>query len=784
MNICNYQALEQIGVTTGGTLHLARHVQDGALVLLKFPVRDSAADSLRREYALLQSLDVPEILQPLALIEEGARLALVLAPFAGENLETVLARQPRFALPMALAMVHQLARALAALHAAGIVHHDIRPANLLLARDGVQVKLADLSRATPRESATSARPAVGDWAYVSPEQTGRMNRQVDYRTDFYALGIVLYRLLTGQLPFQADDALEWVHCHLARMPVPPHQLVPDLPHVVSDLVLKLLAKVPEARYQSAGGLLADLEQCLDQWQATGEIAPFALGTRDVSDRLQILPKLYGRERERGALLDAFEAVATAGTPILVTVAGYSGVGKSALVNELQQPIVEKRGYFITGKFDQYQRGIPYATLAQAFDRLVRQLLGESEAAIRQWRHALCEALEPYGQLMVDLIPRLAHILGPQPPAPDLPPKEARGRFQLVLRRFLGVFARQEHPLVLFLDDLQWVDTATLALLEHLMTHPDVRHLLLLGAYRDNEVDAAHPLPQRLEAIRQAGAAVREIVLAPLKSDDVAQIVAESLHCPLEQAQPLAQLVSDKTGGNPFFAVQFLAALAEEKLLRFDSGSGAWQWELSRIRAKRYTDNVVELMVGKLARLPQETQDALARLACLGAAADAATLGLVLEQSEEAVHGALGEAVRSGLAFREKETYTFLHDRVQEAAYSLIPQDLRAGTHLHLGRRLASGLAPEAITGRIFEIVNQLNRGSSLCESQEEREWIAELNLLAGERAKAATAFAPALAYFSAGATLLTEDCWERRRELIFQLELHRAECEYLTGALT
>ena len=474
INMGNYQVIEQIGVTAGGTLHLARHGHDDTPVLLKFPARESAGNSLRYEYTLLQSLDVPEILHPLALQENGTRLALVLEPFAGEGLDAVLARQQRFALPVALTIARQLTRALAALHAVGIVHHDLRPANLLLAHDGVQVKLADLSRAASREGATSISPAaIVDWAYASPEQTGRMNRAVDYRTDFYALGILLYRLLSGQLPFQADDALEWVHCHLARMPVPPHQLVPDIPQLVSDLVLKLLAKVPEERYQSASGLLADLEHCLEQWQATGEIAPFALGSRDMSDRFQIPSKLYGREQEKAALLGVFEAATATGTPMLVTVAGYSGVGKSALVHTLQQPIAERRGYFLAGKFDQYKRDIPYATLAQAFDRLVHQILGESDANIAHWRDAIGEALEPNGQLMVNLIPQLELVIGPQPPVSDLPPQEAQVRFQLLFRRFLGVFARQEHPLVLFLDDLQWGDAGTLALLADLVTHPDV-----------------------------------------------------------------------------------------------------------------------------------------------------------------------------------------------------------------------------------------------------------------------------------------------------------------------
>jgi PAS domain S-box-containing protein len=783
MNMGNYQVLEQIGATTGGTLHLARHFQDGTAVLLKFPARDSAADGLRHEYALLQAIDIPEILHPLALHEDGARWALVLEPFAGESLEAVLARQPRFPLQDTLTMACQLARAFAALHAAGIAHCDLRPANLLLSRDVSQVKLADLSRAASRNGATPLRQAAAsDWAYVSPEQTGRMNRQADYRTDFYSLGILLYRLLTGQLPFQAGDPLEWVHCHLARLPVPPHRLVPDIPQVVSDLVLKLLAKVPEERYQSASGLLADLEQCLAQWREFGKIAPIALGMRDVSDRFQIPAKLYGREQERAALLAAFETVATTGTPMLVTVAGYSGVGKSALVHALQQPIAEKHGYFIAGKFDQYKRDIPYATLAQAFGLLLRQILGESDANIARWRDTIREALGPIAQLMVNLIPQLELVIGPQPPVPDLPPQEAQGRFQVLFRRFLGVFARQEHPLVLFLDDLQWVDAGTLAVLADLATHPDVRYLLLVGAYRDNEVDSSHPLMQRLEAICQGGGIVQSILLSPLALDDVAQLIAESMHCPVAAARSLAQLILDKTGGNPFFTRQFLVTLAEEKLLHFDASHGAWCWNLPRIQAKGYTDNVVDLMLGKLARLPQESQDALTRFACLGNTADAATLGLILERSADTVHALLWEAERAGLVYRQESSYTFLHDRVQEAAYSLIPAVSRAGTHLSIGRLLASGLPSEVIAERIFEVVSQLNRGSGLVESQEERERIAELNLLAGQRAKTATAYTSALAYLAAGAALLTEDCWERRHELIFQLELNRAECEFLTGA--
>jgi PAS domain S-box-containing protein len=783
MNIGDYEAMEQIGAATGGTLHCARRIVDGGTVLLKLPARGGLPDGLRREFGLLQSLDVPGLLRPLALIDDGPRLAMVLEPFAGTGLDGVLAGEARLSVATVLALACRLARVLAGLHGAGIVHHDLRPANLLLARDGGDVRLADVSRATSAGSAASARPAPADWAYVSPEQTGRMQREADYRTDFYSLGILLYRLLCGQLPFQADDPLEWIHCHLARVPVAPHRLCPDIPEPVSDLVCRLLAKVPEERYQSASGLLADLEHCLAQWRASGAIAPFTLGMRDVSERFRMPSRLYGRVQEKAALLHAFETVAATGTPMIVTVAGYSGVGKSALVHGLQQPIAASHGYFLAGKFDQYKRDIPYATLAQAFDSLVRQILGESDASIAQCRDAIRSALGPVARLMVNLVPQLELVIGPQPPVPELPPQEAQGRFQFVFRRFLGVFARREHPLVLFLDDLQWVDAGTLAVLADLAIHPEVRYLLLVGAYRDNEVGRDHPLMRGLDAIGQAGRTVRSIVLAPLALADVTQLVAESMHCPPAAAEPLAQLVLDKTGGNPFFTRQFLIALAEEKLLRFDAGQGAWRWDLPRIHAKGYTDNVVDLMVGKLARLPRETQDALAQFACLGNAADAATLGIVFERPAPAVRALLDDAERVGLVTWQEDTLTFLHDRVQEAAYSLIPATARAGMHLRLGRLLAAGLPAEAFADRIFEVVSQLNRGSDLVESPAERERIAELDLRAGRRAKAATAYASALAYLAAGMALLAADYRERDHDLVFQLELNRAECEFLTGAL-
>ncbi|MFS8070187.1 MAG: ATP-binding protein, partial [Byssovorax sp.] len=554
--------------------------------------------------------------------------------------------------------------------------------------------------------------------------------------------------------------------------------------MIARLVLKLLSKKPEDRYQSARGLQLDLELCLEQHRKSGKIEPFAPGERDATDRIQIPQRLYGREAEIALLLQAFSRVVAAGTPELLLVSGYSGIGKSALVQELYRAIVRERAFFLSGKFDQYKRDIPYATIAQAFRELVLEILAESEPRIAMWRQRLLGALGVNGQLIVDLIPPIELVIGRQPPVPELPPTEAQSRFLIVLRQFVGVFAQKEHPLALFLDDLQWADLASLGLLEELVAHPDMRYLLIVGAYRDNEVTATHPLLLALNEVRKVGARVSSIVLGPIALEQLAAFVSEALHCRLDEAAPLAELVHEKTAGNPFFAIQFLTALHEERLIELDGRAGAFRWDIARIRAKAFTDNVIELMIGKLRRLPRATQSALQQLACLGNSAEIAVLTMVHGVPEEETHADLWEVARAGLVLRLDGRYRFLHDRVQEAAYSLIPEDERATAHLEIGRMRLAHAAPEELDEKIFEIVNQLNRGAALISSREERERVAELNLVAGKRARGSTAYASALKYLTAGEALLEEDSWERRYELTFALALSRAECEYLTGDLT
>jgi len=780
-------------------LYRGRSQDDPSQVLVLLPVaeylRPESLKRLEHAYSLKEELDPAWAARPIGLARHWDRIVLMLEDPGGKPLdqfggfgETRPTGTPAHALDLGfcLRIGINLANAIGHLHRRGIVHKDIKPANVLVNSATGQVWLMGFGIASrlPRERQSPDSPEFleGTLAYMAPEQTGRMNRSIDSRSDLYSLGITLYEMLTGSLPFTASDPMEWVHCHIARKPVPPCERLKNVPLPISAIIMKMLAKTAEERYLTAAGVESDLRRCLADWETRGRIDEFPLGEHDTPDRLLIPEKLYGRRREIETLLASFERVVASGRPELVLVSGYSGIGKSSVVNELHKVLVPPRGLFASGKFDQYKRDIPYATLGQAFQSLIRPFLGKSEAELNDWREALREALGQNGRLMVDLVPELMLIIGEQPPLPDLPPQDAQRRFQLVFQRFIGVFARPKHPLALFLDDLQWLDAATLDLLEDLLTRPDVRHLVLIGAYRDNEVNSAHPLMRKLQAIRNSGAVVREIILAPLTEGDLRQLISDSLRCEAEPTASLAQLVHEKTAGNPFFAIQFISALAEEGLLTFDHSAMEWSWDLDRIHAKGYTDNVVDLMVERLNRLSAKTQKALQLFACIGNSAEYVLLETAYEGLGKDLHDDLWEAVRTGLVFRSEGAYRFLHDRVQEAAYSLIPEVARCRAHLQIGRLLASRTEPAEIEGRAFEIVNQLNRGSHLITSPDERTQVAGMNLVAGRRARVSTAYASAIEYLRAGRALLTEEDWKRNYELIFGIEFQLAECELLTAS--
>src|SRR5271166_6004724 len=644
-----------------------RLAEDGSrspvLVVLPLAAHPSTSslDRLTHKHGLKEELGRAWAMRPLEIVRDAGRTMLVLEDVGDfEPLDRLLAAPMEVESFLSVAI--GIAVVVGKLHESGLVHKDIKPFNILLNRTTGEVKLTGFGIASrlSREHPAPDPPETiaGTLAYMAPEQTGRMNRSIDSRSDLYALGVTFYRMLIGRLPFSATDAMEWIHCHIARRPVAPAERQGSVPAVVSQIVMKLLAKTAEERYQTAAGLEHDLRRCLAEWERHGRIEPFVLGERDVPDRLMIPEKLYGREREVGALLSAFDRVVESGASEMVLVSGYSGIGKSSVVNELHKALVPPRGLFASGKFDQYKRDSPYATLVQAFQSLVRPLLSKSDAELGSWREALLDALGLNGRLMVDLIPELKLIIGDQPPVPELEPQQAQTRFHLVFRRFIGVFASAQHPLALFLDDLQWLDAGTLDLLEDLLIQADVPHLMLIAAYRDNEVDAAHPLMRKLTTIRSSGAKVSEIKLGSLDFEHIRRLTADALRCQLEDATPLAQLVHAKTAGNPFFVLQFVYELAEETLLAFDHRAQRWSWDVDRIHAKGYTENVVDLLLGKLARLPDETQEVLQQMACLGNVADLTTLAIVLGTSEVEVHAALWEEVRHELVERLPGAYKF------------------------------------------------------------------------------------------------------------------------------
>ncbi|MBV8585931.1 MAG: serine/threonine-protein kinase PknK, partial [Verrucomicrobia bacterium] len=786
MDLSRY-VLETLKKDEEAVLYRGHKEDDASHILVVAPaLQRPLPETLKRlehAYSLRDDLDPDWAARPIEFVRYWDRPVLILSDPSGVPVDQLLSRPLEIGVWLRLAI--SLAAAIGRLHQRGLVHKDIKPANILANVDLGRCWLRGfgITSRLPRERQSPEPPELiaGTLAYMAPEQTGRVNRSIDSRSDLYSFGVTLYEMLTGSRPFTASDPMELVHCHIARKPTPPVERLANIPGSISAIVMKLLAKTAEERYQTATGVERDLRRCVAEWETRGRIDQFNLGEHDTPDRLLIPEKLYGRSAEIDALLSSFEHVAASGKPELVLVSGYSGIGKSSLINELHKVLVLPRGLFASGKFDQYKRDIPYSTLAQAIQSLIRPILGRGESELQKWRHDFNEALGPNGRLILDLIPELELIIGEQPPVPDLPSQDAQGRFQLTFRRFLGVFARQEHPLALFLDDLQWLDEASLDLLEDLLTRPDVHYLMLIGAYRDNEVNRFHPLMRKLEALRQAGASIREIVLAPLGLADLGRLIADALQSETERVAPLAKLLHEKTAGNPFFAIQFLSALAQEDLLRFDHAKGSWSWDLVDIQAKGYTDNVVDLMVDRLNRLPAEAQQALQEFACVGNSAAVETLTTIQGASEKTLHSALWDPVRLELISRSDNFYRFAHDRIQEAAYSLIPERLRPEAHLRIGRLLAARTSAEKLDENIFEIVNQFNRGAALITSKSERERLAELNLIAGKRAKAATAFASALKYLATGSALLDDDGWERRHDLIFALELHWAECEFLTG---
>ena len=763
----------------------------------------------RNQYIIARHLQHSGIVRPLALERYGNGYALIMPDEGAMALSDYWQHSPPH-LGNFLAIAIQLAEALHYLNQEQIIHKDIKLANILICPETQQVKLIDFSISTllPKEAQTLQTPNVleGTLAYISPEQTGRMNRGIDYRSDFYSLGATLYQLLTGALPFVSSEPMELVHCHISQQPVPPAEVKNnksniEIPPAVSDIVMKLMAKNAEDRYQSALGLKSDLETCLKQWKERGKIEAFELATRDIAGRFLIPEKLYGREIEVETLLAVFERVADGKTEMML-VAGFSGIGKTAVVNEVHKPIVRQRGYFIKGKFDQFNRNIPFSAFVQAFRDLMEQLLAEPDAKLAEWQTKILAALGENGQVIIDVIPELELLIGKQPAVPDLSGNAAQNRFNLLFQKFIKVFTTPEHPLVIFVDDLQWADSASLKLMELLTSESDTGYLLLLGAYRDNEVSPAHPLMLTLDEIRKSGARLNTIILAPLSEADLNCLVADTLSCTQELARPLTELICQKTKGNPFFATQFLKGLYEDRFIFFNRDKGYWLCDMVVVRQLALTSDVVEFMASRLHKLPSTTQEILKLAACIGNQFDLENLAIVSERSQMEVATSLWKALQEGLILPVSETYKFfqgnnqeekirpeeisvsykfLHDRVQQAAYSLIRESEKQITHLKIGKLLLRELSAMERDEKIFDIVNHLNFGRSLAIVNKEitREELAHLNLQATRKAKLSIAYEAAVEYASIGLKLLTLDSWIQEYELALNLHVEAVEVEYL-----
>ncbi|HRI71558.1 MAG TPA: serine/threonine-protein kinase PknK, partial [Polyangium sp.] len=787
-------------------VYRARQTDSGTPVVLKrtkneYPSAREIA-RLRREFVILREIALENTPRALALEEHKRGLCLVMADIQQPTLREILEKE-KLDLETILFIAIGVANLLAAVHSKRIIHKDLSPRNILVDLAEKKVFLIDFgisARLAHELNAPAAgRSIEGTPYYAAPEQTGRMNRGVDARADLYSLGVILYEMLVGKVPFDGEEVQDVIQGHLVRTATPPHTASSSIPLAVSDIVMKLLAKTPEERYQSDAGLAFDLAECLRRLYEHGAIEVFPLCTKDRAPELRRAQRLYGRERDIATLVEAFERARERG-PELVLVSGYSGIGKSALVRELHKTISKHRGYFISGKFEQLARDVPFAPVFSALRELVREILAESFESVMLWKEKLLAALKGNGALLTDLIPELVFLLGPQPKVAELTPDQAKNRFELTLLDFLHAFADSTCPLVLFLDDLQWLDPASRKLLHLLLTDAFSEHLLIIGAYRDNEVEGGHPLLSLLAEIAEAGFRPTNIRLEPLGHEMVQRLVADTLTSQLDEIRDLGELCYEKTRGNPFFAHQFLVTLNERELLRFDTARGIWTWDIGTIRAANVTENVVELVIEGIKRLPAETQHILLLAASIGHSFDFASLVVIAEKNRRDVALAIWEAMKAGAvvsldgdyryleveldghAGRDEDEpfqvrYRFVHDRVHQAAYQLLPEEQRPKLHLAIGRLLAKHSKDE----QLLDLVHHLNIGAPAIEDHQEKLDLARKNIRAAERAMASTAYHAATAYTRAGMEMLGEDDWEDHYDLCRAMYLVAGKCAYLAG---
>ena len=803
LEIPGYSLEEVIFESSRTRLWRGKRQSDGLLVLIKGAASSQQSPQelaeIRQEHEITRDLEIDGVLraEELAQCENGWALIL-------ENTEGLPLRKlmdaARLELLDSLKVAVSLAGTLKEVHRQGILHKMINPFNIFVDPASGTVKLTGFGRATrlPKENLTTLSPQLtGETLpYISPEQTGRMNRVLDYRSDFYSLGATLYELFSGRAPFHSREAMEIIHAQIARQPVSPDQMAPQVPKTLSRLVMKLMAKRAEARYQSHSGLAADLLACVEQLENQGSLSDFPLGRHDMPKELQIAPGLYGREDEITALEAALERVSQGATE-MVLISGSAGVGKTALVGEIYKSIAQKNGFFISGKFDQLRHNIPYSALIQALRGLIREISVANKSGMERWKSRIRAALGPNGQLVTRVIPELEQVIGPQPSLPEMGALEARNRFTTVLLDFIDLFCEKTHPLVIFLDDLQWVDADTLKLVERIAQHPERKPLLFLGAYRDNEVEADHRLTISCEVIKKTGQPLQTIPLKSLNPEDISQLLAHTCHCRPEEAKSLAELLVCKTGGNPFFVSQFLTVLSEKEMIRYSPEEKQWIWDLAAIEFLAVTDNVVELLIDRLHRFSSETRKLLSLAACIGNTFDLESLEQISGAESGELYENLLPALETGLilgffqapqpdnptagASAESGSFKFLHDRVQQAAYALIAQKERKPVHLQIGQTLLKQYAPEKGEALLFDIVHHLNLARMVKDKWKERSRLAELNLKAGLKARAASAFEQALEYFTIGLELSGVAAWKRHYPLVLSLHEEATEMSWLCG---
>lgn len=792
-----YRILDAIHESDAIRVWRAERERDGRPVVLKILDGERATLNAlarqRSEYELLRDISSPGVIHALDLQSQDGIGVLVLEDFGAESLAK-LHRQRRFPLETVLALGVDLAEALATIHDLGILHRDINPSNTLYAPDKGTLKLSDFNWSI--KLAGEATLAQAGWgiegtlAYTSPEQTGRMGRAVDHRSDLYSLGVTLYELLTGRLPFEASDPLELVHCHLAREPVPANALDASIPEPVAAIVAKLMSKMPEDRYQSARGCAHDLRTCLRALRAGEDIAHFELGEGDLSERFRVSNKLYGRERELEVLDALFENVRDGGRALLL-VSGPAGVGKSSLIRHLDEAVGDARGYFVQGKFEQYHRNVPYAAIASAFGSLVSQLLTEPEAQLGPRRDLIRAALSPHGQVLVDIIPALGELLGELSATPRLNSAATEARFNILFQRFVEVLCSSERPLVLVFDDLQWADATSMQLIEMMLLRAQTSHLLVIGTYRDFGEGAPEPIARLRDEIVSSEVPVQHLALAPLSRGDITALLADTLFQSPAACAELADLCLARTAGNPFFLEQFLRLLHQDGLLQRSLGRRGWRWDIDAVRDVGVAGDAVSMMIERIRRMPAPTQDALQIAASLGRTFDIDTLATIMDESPRAVQMHLLPALQVGLLLpvsgaahaddAPSATHCFVHDRVQQAAYDLVAEDRRAGAHLHIARRLFGCLDPVAQEQRVFELVEHFAHGARLLDEDDERLLVARLCLVAGSRARATMARETAQQVLRTAMRVLPEDSPQAHYDLWYELALAALEAEYFNG---